>query len=218
MIRQLASRDDSDHCRNCRDRRVVTTEGEHHVIASRCPDCFAECERCGGTGHVLTKDWTGSPASAPCECLEIDRRIGLFNKARIPRRYAHADLETGTVEVNDSVRAAKIACFKTTRGFETGDLGLGIIGPVGTGKTHLMAALVRELTLTDGVATRFVEFTHLLSELKAGFESGNPTQDIIPPLLFATRVIAALPAARPPPVSRANPRRPRSGRTRSSMS
>ena len=58
--------------------------------------------------------------------------------------------------VNDSVRAAKIACFKTTRGFETGDLGLGIIGPVGTGKTHLMAALVRELTLTDGVATRFV--------------------------------------------------------------
>lgn len=116
--------------------------------------------------------------SIPCECHQWDERIHLFNQASIPRRYANADLES-TEDVTESVRAAKIECMNLTMGFEPGDRGLGLSGHVGTGKTHLLAAVARALTLDNAIAVRFVEFTHLLSEIKQGYEQGRGESDLL---------------------------------------
>lgn len=195
-LRELATRRTSADatCPTCLGRHVVTTEGRTQAVARRCPTCFEVCPRCGGDGYAFQNDWTGSPVSVPCSCLDIDRRIGAYNDATVPRRYVSASLwpfpggavdgrgralAVGTAQVNDSVKRALLDLGRRTQGFAPGDRGIGLIGPVGCGKTHLMAGLVRALTLDNGVDCRFVEFTHLLAELRAGFEQGKGAAETI---------------------------------------
>lgn len=194
-LQQLAGRAGSkDACRTCLDKRVVTVAAHRYTVARRCPACFTVCPDCDGSGYSFEDDWTGAPHSVPCHCLRIDKRIELFNNARLPRRYAGASLDSkpagalgergeilhiGTDTADPSVARASIELMRRTHGFEPGARGIGLIGPVGSGKTHLMAGLVRELTLENGVACRFVEFTHLLAELREGFEQGRGSAEVI---------------------------------------
>jgi DNA replication protein DnaC len=193
-LTDLAARRASATCPTCLDRRVVTVEGKAQAIARRCPSCFEVCTKCGGAGYTFEDDWTGAPVGHACDCLAVDQRIDLFNAARVPRRYVRASLwplgagalddrgnatPIGTEDVNASLRAATLELGRRTQGFTPGDRGIGLTGPVGCGKTHLMAALVRGLTLDDGVPCRFVEFTHLLAELREGFEHGTGAAGLI---------------------------------------
>ncbi len=184
----------TDACRTCLNKRVVTVEGRRQTLARRCPTCFQSCDECGGSGYSFVDDWTGAPTSVPCVCLQVDQRIDLFNAARVPRRYAQASLgsmpagaldahgaavDIGTDMSNANVKRAALDLVKRTHGFEPGSRGIGLIGPVGCGKTHLMAGLVRELTLENGIATRFVEFTHLLAELREGFDKNSSGSNVL---------------------------------------
>ena len=63
--------------------------------------------------------------------------------------------------------------------FEPGIKGFILWGDVGRGKTHLMCAAMREIVFAQGARVRFVEFTHLLQDLKRGFESGRGTASLI---------------------------------------
>lgn len=181
-------------CTTCLGRRIVTFEGRAQALARRCPTCFDLCPDCRGEGYRFVDDWTGAPAAQPCDCISVDWRIDLYNAARVPRRYVAASLwpmnggaldgrglprSIGTDQTSDSVRTALVDLGRRTKGFRPGDRGIGLVGPVGCGKTHLAAALVRALTLDDGVACRFVEFTHLLSDLREGFEQGRGAADVL---------------------------------------
>ncbi|MCB9506477.1 MAG: ATP-binding protein [Myxococcales bacterium] len=166
-------------CTKCSGQRYVTRAGAAQAEALRCETCFSVCSTCDGRGYSFVSDWTGALVASPCDCLELDARIALYNGAQLPRRYATAGLTAGTEDVNDSVRAARVECYKRTVGFTVGDRGVGLTGPVGVGKTHLMAGLIRALTLENGVPCLFVEFTHLLAELREGFERGAGAADAI---------------------------------------
>ena len=61
--------------------------------------------------------------------------------------------------------------------------GLVLHGKVGRGKTHLMVAMLRELVFRYGVTVRFVEFSHLLADLKSGFDHGLGAARLIDPLV-----------------------------------
>jgi DNA replication protein DnaC len=67
--------------------------------------------------------------------------------------------------------------------------GLVLVGDVGRGKTHLLVAMLRELVLVHGVSCRFVEFSHLLADLKAGFDAGRGAAALLDPLV-AVEVLA----------------------------
>ncbi len=190
----LRTSGDGATCLTCLDRRAVTAEGRRQALGARCPQCFDACSLCNGDGYTFEDDVNGSPVSVPCACLDVDRRVQLYNAATVPRRYVTASLwpfpggalgsrgnaaAIGTEVVNESLRRALVDLGRRTQGFEPGDRGIGLFGPVGCGKTHLMAGLVRALTLDNGVSCRFVEFTHLLAELRKGFEQGKGTADII---------------------------------------
>lgn len=184
LLHELSGTDDTtDFCRRCKNSRTIVEARAERAVASRCPDCFSVCDTCRGTGFVFTKDWTGAPVSTQCSCRQVDRHIALYNRAAVPRRYILAELEQGTEDTTESFRAARVAAWRLTREFTPGDVGLGLSGPVGCGKTHLMAALLRELTLVDGVPSRFIEFTHLLTELKQGFETGEGTSGLMDELV-----------------------------------
>jgi DNA replication protein DnaC len=61
--------------------------------------------------------------------------------------------------------------------------GLILCGEVGRGKTHLMTAMVRELIFKHNVTARFVEFSHLLADLKSGFDRGVGASNLLDPLV-----------------------------------
>jgi len=61
--------------------------------------------------------------------------------------------------------------------------GLVLYGSVGRGKTHLLTAMLRSLVLEHGVSARFVEFSHLLADLKSSFGRGGGANNLIEPLV-----------------------------------
>jgi len=52
-------------------------------------------------------------------------------------------------------------------------------GPVGRGKTHLLAALLRDIVFEHGVAVHYVEFSGLLGELKEGYDRGKGDSQLL---------------------------------------
>jgi DNA replication protein DnaC len=131
---------------------------------------------------LFREDWTGAIISKVCTCKELDQRIALFNAATVPRLYADAILESFNDRENYSLERVQSALFLRAKMFVPGGKGLGLSGPVGSGKTHLMAAFVRTITLDRGIPTAFVEFSHLLSNIRAGFDKNQGASEILGPL------------------------------------
>lgn len=139
------------------------------------------CNECDGSGHKLVeRDQT--EFVHPCSCRFAHSACQRFNSARIPRRLASKTFESFQPDEALAFALARVKSFVEC--YETGDgsHGFVLMGPVGTGKSHLLAATLRVLTLEKGVECRYVEFFHLLSELKAGYSSGKSEMEIIAPL------------------------------------
>jgi DNA replication protein DnaC len=150
--------------------------------ARRCA-CQSACPRCRETGFVLVPGAGGEKAQV-CACRHLDERIGLFNKVGIPAAVARASFEGFKVWSPDH-SAAKAVAEDFARKFR-GDApskGFLFYGRPGGGKTHLLAAALRWLTLEKGVACRYVEFMLLLSDIKAGFDSGRNQMEVLKPLI-----------------------------------
>jgi len=59
------------------------------------------------------------------------------------------------------------------------------MGPVGVGKTHLAVGIIKKLTLEKGVSCKFVDFFHLLADIKEGYSGGKSDKEIIEPFVKA---------------------------------
>ncbi len=160
-------------CATCGVVRAQVYPHGDYAHARRCPTCSATCAECDGAGYVFYSDDAGHRLYRPCECRGLDERIALFNAARIPARYHAATLEGFEVGDNAVLKAVVASVQTFLNEYREGVPGLCLVGPPGTGKTHLVCAAARDLTLRAGVSVRFVEFSHLLTELKRGFDEGR---------------------------------------------
>jgi len=170
---------DTSKCLLANAEPIIEAVGAQAV--ARRPDIDLNgCPLCEGNAHIpIWRD--GYRYSKPCPGAYMDRRIDLFNRARIPARYAEADI-TNFVP-RDAAHAAIIeGLFTWVAGFEPGDRGRVWAGPVGTGKTHLMVACLRRFTLEKGLGCRYVEFSHLLGELRKLYGEGRSEAEILSPL------------------------------------
>jgi DNA replication protein DnaC len=178
-------------CSTCGGRSYVIVRADDRSTAKVC-ECAKECRHCGGAGYVFgarteTFSQKVGPRTyetvGPCFCRLLRRRIERFNAARLPGVLSHASLENFK-PMNNAHDQARHISQRFSLEFKKGGQNRGFIlsGPVGTGKTHLLAASLAHLLLEVGVEARYVEISLLYATIRRGFAEHKSGGEIIGPL------------------------------------
>lgn len=163
-------------------------------MARMCPSCTEhQCAECGGSAFKFMRDERGYRYAIPCPtCTPLELRIKKFNDAKLPGRYHMASFENFFTDAPGphggkvgNLVEIQTRIFKTAIRFAPGDQGFLLYGIPGTGKTHLLAAFIRYLTLEKGITARFAEFSHLLSEIREQYDHGKGDTRVLTPLVEA---------------------------------
>jgi DNA replication protein DnaC len=179
----MASPVESTPCPTCGGAGYLVEQVLGKPARARRCQCQVRCTRCHGTGYALVPGPSG-PVAQPCACKHLDERLHLFNQVGIPAALAAASFE-GFKVYSAEHSAAKILAEDFARTFRRDQPTRGFLlyGRPGGGKTHLLASTLRWLALEKGVASRYVEFMLLLSDMKDGFSAGRSHMEILRPLL-----------------------------------
>lgn len=142
-------------------------------------------------GFQYFVDDNGYSFARPCPtCGPVDTRIQKFNDARIPAKYASNSAFDQFEYRKDgkaigNLQKVHLKLYKYATEYAPGAPGLVLWGGVGTGKTHLLASVIRHLTIEKGVSARFIEFTHLLSQIRETYETGVGETTVMAPVINA---------------------------------
>jgi DNA replication protein DnaC len=177
-------------CSTCDRQRYLLEPKRDRIRARRCPSCFETCPRCAGEKYEYVTNDQGYTFAKECPvCTPLDDRIELLNAANLPAKYHSRDksLDAFSYQTQSGKQIGNLfkvlqKLMRWSDEYKPGERGFVLHGPVGTGKTHLMVAVLRRLILNSGVPSRFIEFTHLLSEIKQQFDAGKGESEIMAPL------------------------------------
>lgn len=160
---------------------AVRRQGEV-AVAEPCACIQARpCPSCGGAGWV---DADGGGLRR-CACTLFAQRLSRFNRIGLPGRLADTTFDTFVIGDVDAQRDAYAAAATFARHYSPDAVNQGLLlhGPVGRGKTHLLAATLRKVAIDHGITARFVEFSHLLSSLKGRFDRGEGAAAVLDELV-----------------------------------
>ena len=183
-------------CEWCRGEDILTHAGPELAQAVLCKHLMS-CPKCRGTGYLRSRDDNGYEVMAPCARAGIVRRVRLFNEMALPARFH--DVRLGGYEprggadnnqremrrIVEKLRDDLVDAKRDDASIAPGVRGLGLSGPPGVGKTHLLCALARELTIDHGITVRYADFSSLLWDLKSRFDSGSGEAALLGPLIDA---------------------------------
>ena len=132
------------------------------------------CYLCKRTGRVIIVEEFNANRESLALCPHLYSRI--MEESGINRRFQHKGFDEFIVEESNkaAVRAMKkyASCFETV--LQTGE-SLLLIGPVGTGKTHLGMAVLMELMRKplylrfELLRKRYISLPQFLNELRASY-------------------------------------------------
>ena len=112
------------------------------------------------------------------------RRLALLNGLRLPAKFLDKTLDLyrpySPPQARALARARRFVDEFVPRA--SGVRALLFCGPPGTGKTHLLTAMLRELALKTGLRGRYEEFFLLLSDIRDGFSRGLSSREWLEPL------------------------------------
>ncbi|MDH4121314.1 MAG: ATP-binding protein [Deltaproteobacteria bacterium] len=150
------------------------------VVQANLCDCVKVCEECHGSRFLFTRNARGQEEARPCGCETRRLRVRLYNQAGVPARFVNAQL---TESQRDPGNFHAFNTFNLmAKNFTRGQKGILLMGRAGVGKTHLMAAFIREIIFHHGVGVIFQDFSGLLKQLRSTYARGEPEEALIDPL------------------------------------
>ncbi|HEY6510070.1 MAG TPA: ATP-binding protein, partial [Vicinamibacterales bacterium] len=145
------------------------------------------CERCDGTGFLITRRDDGREFAQPCSCRRGGASSGaspdtLLRVARIPPRYEHctlANFEPGTSALKGALEKTMTYCNGYPYLGQDEGLGLLLTGDNGVGKTHLAVSVLRELMGQKGARGQFWDFHELIREIRNSYNPETKTTELM---------------------------------------
>ncbi len=137
-----------------------------------------QCERCGGTGWIVTEREDGLSGAEPCSC----KASRMLEGARIPENYRGASIENFTRRKENPIASKALGGVMLQirnfiREFPAAEKpGLLILGPPGVGKTHLAIAAFREL-IARGFKGMFFDYQNLLEKIRGSYDEASGVSD-----------------------------------------
>lgn len=159
----------------------------------------AQCQ-CGGRTVWIRYDQRGGHFQPCARCQTPPVVIENLNQAGIPDKFKLANFsasnlfhatehqeQAGAARFSDNeervMQFTEAAGRFLKQGVTAGDrFFLTLMGPVGTGKTHLAVAALKDIIIRQRCAGRFVDFQTLLHEIKDTYTRNDSEEDIMRPL------------------------------------
>ncbi len=144
------------------------------------------CQICNGTGwKAITAD--GVERVVRCDCWRESTTGRLIAEARIPRRYHHCSLSDFATYDNETLEEALVRARRFAEEFPVVPRGLFFLGDPGVGKTHLAAAILRQVVLTRGARGLFYDTRDLLKVIRGTYNAVVKTTelDVLRPVMDA---------------------------------
>ncbi len=181
----------TEGCPRCAGRKYVIERRDNRALARAC-ECSERCDACGGRGSVYAvREETFSAkvgpkkyeVLAPCSCTLLRQRIARYNTVELPGVLAHAAFDNYRAP-SPAMELAKHVAMDFAHHYRRDGENKGFVlsGPVGTGKTHLLAATLSHLVMEGGAEARYVEISFLYATIRKGFKDGKSGGEILGPL------------------------------------
>lgn len=141
-----------------------------------------ECERCGGTGYVVSERADGLSGAQRCVCYQKKQADLREQRALIPPNFAGATLENFQLPIDNPVSRQALSTVymevrRYAREFPVGEKpGLLLIGNPGTGKTHLAIAALKTL-MARGFDGLFYDYQTLLERIQRGWDQAAGAEE-----------------------------------------
>src|SRR4051812_2547414 len=143
-------------CAVCGGEGFTFAVGDGKAAAVACA-CTASCPSCRGVGRIYAKDERDYEIMRGCTCGADPRRLSLLSGLRLPPKFLDRTLAVYRA-YSPSQQRALLRARRFVDEFvpgATGQRALLFCGPPGTGKTHLLSAMLRELAAKKGVRGRY---------------------------------------------------------------
>jgi DNA replication protein DnaC len=140
------------------------------------------CPICADTGWTI-ENRDGTEVAMRCSCRRRLDPSALLKVSRIPPRYQHCTVEGFEVWEPKPGGHLQVKAKRLTREFIDAypgvERGLLFMGNVGTGKTHLAVAALKEIVASKGARGLYVNAIELVQQLQISFDGGGPTREAI---------------------------------------
>src|SRR5438067_13030776 len=170
-------------CALCGGEGFSFQQREDKAVAAAC-SCTAGCPSCHGQGRLYARDDRGYDVLRGCACGADPRRLALLTGLRLPTKFLNRTL-AGYAGISPDQKIARARAHRFVDEFVPGASGqraLLFCGPPGSGKTHLLAAILRDLATKKAVRGRYEEFFLLLSDIRDGFSRGLSSREWLEPV------------------------------------
>lgn len=186
----------ADHCAECAAASCVLmtddawrtfAEGQF-AVARRNKREAESCPHCEGTSWITFRDFDrkchGVPYTftKPCPGQALDARLELFNAAKVPGNLHGAGFRNFDAYTKPLKAVLDRVCEWSTKVEPTPAFGgLRLVGDNGTGKTHLLAAICKHLTIVRGFSVRYLDWSDLIRKLQSAAARGSDAESVLQP-------------------------------------